>query len=51
MIWSDESKINRYQSDGKENYWRRPDENLQRRHVKQTLKHGGGSSMMWKSFT
>ncbi|XP_075161213.1 uncharacterized protein LOC142234030 [Haematobia irritans] len=26
VIWSDETKINRFQSDGKENFWHRPHE-------------------------
>lgn len=51
VIWSDETKINRFQSDGKEYYWRRPHENIQKHQVKQTVKHGGGSLMVWGCFT
>lgn len=47
MIWSDEVKINRFQSDGIRHYWRRPKETIQRHHVKQTVKHGGGNLMVW----
>lgn len=51
VIWSDESKFNRYQSDGKQYCWKRPGESLQRRHIKETVKHGGGNVMAWGCFT
>lgn len=51
VIWSDETKINRFQSDGKEYYWHRPHEKLRKHQVKQTMKHGGGSLMVWGCFT
>lgn len=51
VIWSDETKVNRYQSDGKEYYWHRPQERIQKHHVKETMKHGGGSIMVWGCFT
>lgn len=51
VIWSDETKINRYQSDGKAYFWHRPQEKLQRGQVKQTVKFGGGSLMIWGCFT
>ncbi|XP_075159510.1 uncharacterized protein LOC142232741 [Haematobia irritans] len=31
VIWSDETKINRFQSDGKEYFWHRPHERIQNR--------------------
>lgn len=34
VIWSDESKFNRFQSDGKQYCWRRPGETIQRHHIK-----------------
>ncbi|XP_075159678.1 uncharacterized protein LOC142232855 [Haematobia irritans] len=37
VIWSDETKINRFQSDGKEYFWHRPHERIQKHHVKQTV--------------
>lgn len=51
VIWSDETKVNRYQSDGKEYYWHRPHDRIQKHHVKETMKHGGGSIMVWGCFT
>ena len=51
VIWSDEVKINRYGSDGKNYAWKRPHENLQPRHVQQTVKHGGGNIMVWSCIT
>ena len=50
VIWSDESKFNLFGSDGKVMVWRH--------HVKSsiqnavsTVKHGGGSVMVWSCFT
>jgi len=51
VIWSDESKFNRFQSDGKQYYWHRPGDKLQKHHVKQTVKHGGGNVKVWGCFT
>lgn len=47
VVWSDESKINRFGSDGREWTWRASGESLKPRHVKPTLKFGGGSIMVW----
>jgi len=49
--WFDESKFNRYQSDGKQYCWKKPEESLQKRHVQETVKHGGGNVMVWSCFT
>ncbi|CAK9798382.1 Transposable element Tc1 transposase [Anthophora plagiata] len=51
VIWSDETKINRISSDGRAWYWKRKGESLKRHHVKETLKHGGGSIMIWGCIT
>jgi hypothetical protein len=47
VIWSDETKINRFSSDGRSWCWTRDVNSLERRTVKQTVKHGGGSIMIW----
>ena len=44
----DETKINRFQSDGRTWCWVRDGESqLQARHVSQTVKHGGGAIFLW----
>ncbi len=47
VIWSDETKINRFGSDGRQWMWKRKGESLQDRHVQPTLKFGGGNIMLW----
>jgi transposase len=51
VIWSDETKINRFCSDGRSWCWVRDGESRQTRNVKQTVKHGGGSIMVWECMT
>lgn len=51
VIWSDETKINRFGSDGRSWCWKRDGERAQARHIKQTVKHGGGSIMIWGCMT
>ena len=51
VIWSDETKNNRFQPDGPSWYWKREGNQLQHHHVKQTVKHGGGSIMIWGCMT
>ncbi|KAG1080113.1 hypothetical protein G6F42_023464 [Rhizopus arrhizus] len=51
VIFSDETKINRFASDGKAYTWKLPNEELNSRHVQQTVKHGGGNIMVWSSIT
>jgi transposase len=51
IIWSDESKFKIFGSDGKQYYWKRPEEPLNRFHIKPTVKFGGGSVMIWGCFT
>ena len=52
VIFSDETKINRFQSDGRAWCWVRDEEShLQARHVSQTVKHGGGAIFVWGCMT
>ncbi|KAG0814503.1 hypothetical protein G6F29_013664 [Rhizopus arrhizus] len=51
VIFSDETKINRFASDGKAYTWKLPNEELNSRHVQQTVKHGGGNIMVWSCIT
>ena len=52
MVWSDETKVNRLGSDGREWVWKRPGSSAPTdQHVKGTVKFGGGSLMMWGCMT
>ncbi|KAG1531033.1 hypothetical protein G6F51_013650 [Rhizopus arrhizus] len=51
VIFSDETKVNRFASDGKAYAWKLPHEELNLRHVQQTVKHGGGNIMVWSCLT
>ncbi|KAG1135943.1 hypothetical protein G6F37_010979 [Rhizopus arrhizus] len=51
VILSDESKINIWGSDGVEVYWSLPGSPLQPHHAIPTVKHGGGSVMVWACMT
>jgi transposase len=51
VIWSDETKINRFCSDGRSWCWKRDVDGVEPRTVKQTVKHGGGSIMIWGCMT
>ena len=51
VIWTDKTKINRFNSDGRQWAWIRSGEQLQNHHVKLTVKHGGGSIMLWSAIT
>ncbi|KAG1494587.1 hypothetical protein G6F53_012542 [Rhizopus delemar] len=51
VTWSDETKINRFNSDGRTWAWIRSGESLKSHHVKMTVKHGGGSNMLWSAIT
>ncbi|KAG0752642.1 hypothetical protein G6F57_018249 [Rhizopus arrhizus] len=51
VIWSDETKINRFNSDGRTWAWIRSGESLKSHHVKMTVKDGGGSIMLWSAIT
>src|SRR5882724_11598566 len=47
VIGSDETKINRLGSDGRKWAWKKAGEGLSDRLVKETVKFGGGSLMIW----
>ncbi len=51
VISSDETKINRFGSDGQQWTWYRDGESLQPRNVTETTKHGGGHIMLWGCIT
>jgi transposase len=51
VIWSDETKINRFSSDGRSWCWVRDTSRQEPRTVSQTVKHGGGSLMIWGCMT
>ena len=51
VVWSDETKINRFGSDGRKWCWKKRDSRLQPNHINMTVKHGGGSIMVWGCMT
>ena len=51
IVFSDESKFNLLYSDGKTSVWREPGSRLERRHITETKKFGGGSVMVWACFS
>lgn len=46
VVWSDKTKVNRFNSDGRVWAWIRDNEQLQPKHVNMTVKHGGGIIML-----
>ncbi|EIE79977.1 hypothetical protein RO3G_04682 [Rhizopus delemar RA 99-880] len=51
VIFSDETKINIWGSDGCKYYWKRKCDRLQPHHIDVTVKHGGGGLMLWGCIT
>ncbi|KAJ4426656.1 hypothetical protein ANN_26454 [Periplaneta americana] len=47
VIWSDETKINLFGSDGAHRVWRKKNEGDEVDNTLSTVKHGGGSIMIW----
>ncbi len=47
VLWSDETKINLFGSDGVKRVWRQPGEEYKDKCVLPTVKHGDGSVMVW----
>lgn len=50
VLWSDESKFELFNRKRRLRVWRKPGEEYQERHLQQTVKHGGGSIMIWDCF-
>jgi transposase len=51
VIWSDESKFNLFNSDGKEYYWTDRPSELTEDAISPTVKFGGGGIMVWGCIT
>ena len=51
MVFSDETKVNVFGSDGCKYYWSRPNDTLQPHHLDLTVKGGNGSVMVWGCIT
>ena len=51
VLFSDESKFNLFNSDGRTMIWRSPGERLNFKNMVPTVKHGGGSVMVWGSMS
>lgn len=47
VLFTDESKYNVFGYDGKAKVWRKPNTALQPKNIVSTVKHGGGSVMVW----
>jgi hypothetical protein len=51
VIWSDKTKVNRLNSDGRTWACIRSGDSLKSHHVKMAVKHGGGNIMLWSAIT
>lgn len=47
VLFSDESKFNIFGSDGRGRVWRKPNQEMNIKNLTPTVKHGGGSVMVW----
>ncbi len=47
ILWSDETKINVFETDGFKTVWRRKGEEYKEKCMVPTVKHGGSSVLMW----
>lgn len=51
ILWSDESKVNLFGSDGRRYVRRPPNQEFNVRYTKKTVKHGGGNIKVWACFS
>ncbi|KAL1920009.1 uncharacterized protein VTP21DRAFT_1155 [Calcarisporiella thermophila] len=51
VVFSDETQVTFAQASGREYYYKHKSEPLRSRHIRSTLKHGGGSLMAWSCVT
>ncbi|GBN15637.1 Transposable element Tc1 transposase [Araneus ventricosus] len=51
VIFVDESKFNAFGSNGRQKVWTRPNTELKLRNLCATVKHGGGSQLVWGSMS
>jgi hypothetical protein len=51
VVFSDETKINRFNAYGRSWYWANDKESIPDRTVKHTVKHGGGFVILWSCMT
>ena len=51
ILWSDETKVNLFGSDGPKYVRRPPNKEFCSRYTKKTMKHGGGNIMVWGCFS
>ena len=47
LLFTNESKFNLFNSDGRIMVWRKPNTELQPQNIQRTVKHGGGGIMVW----
>ncbi|GFX03953.1 transposable element Tc1 transposase [Trichonephila clavipes] len=47
VIFSDKLKFNIFESDRRQYVWRKPNTELEKQHLTLTVKHGGGSVLVW----
>jgi transposase len=51
VLWTDETKLNMFQSDGKCTVWRESGKAADPKNTTSSVKHGGGSVMAWACFS